>query len=81
MSYAELSRLPELRSTIQGCVDRANAHLDRWETVKKFAILDHDLDDEEGLVTTSMKVRRGEVANRYRDLWESLYEDNGVPQA
>ncbi|AZZ42519.1 long-chain fatty acid--CoA ligase [Acidipropionibacterium jensenii] len=80
MSYAELTRQPEVRSTIQGYVDRANAHLDRWETVKKFAILDHNLDDEEGLVTTSLKVRRDVVANRYRDLWESLYKGDEVPE-
>ncbi len=80
MPYAELSRQPEVRASIQDCVDRANAHLERWETVKRFAILDHDLGDDEGLVTTSLKVRRNVVANRYRDLWESLYEGDEVPE-
>lgn len=80
VGYAELARMPEVHESIQHYVDRANAHLERWETVKRFAILDTELDDEEGMVTTSLKVRRNVVDNRYRDLWESLYDADEAPR-
>ncbi|AXE38358.1 AMP-dependent synthetase/ligase [Acidipropionibacterium virtanenii] len=78
--YAELARMPQVHDSIQRYVDRANTHLERWETVKRFAILDTELDDEEGMVTTSLKVRRNVVDNRYRGLWESLYDADGDPR-
>ena len=77
-SHADLSADPRLRETVQRYVDRANARLERWETVKRFAILDHDLSQDTDAVTTSLKVRRGVVAQRYRDLIESLYEDGSA---
>lgn len=73
--YAELTAMPEVRRSIQRYVDRANSRLERWETVKRFAILDHDLSDDEGAVTTSLKVRRGVVARKYADLVDELYAD------
>ena len=30
---------------VQGYVDELNARLNRWETIKKFVILDRDLSD------------------------------------
>jgi long-chain acyl-CoA synthetase len=32
------------------------------------------------MVTTSLKVRRNVVDNRYRDLWESLYDADEAPR-
>lgn len=79
-SYRELAAMPEVHDSIQRYVDRANAHLERWETVKRFAILDRELEDDEGMVTTSLKVRRNAVDRRYRQLWESLYDDDEDPK-
>lgn len=73
-SYAELIEDPALEERIQRDVDKANARLERWETVKRFAVLDHDLSQDQDSVTTSLKVRRSVVAQRYADLVESLYE-------
>ncbi|NLE18437.1 MAG: long-chain fatty acid--CoA ligase [Propioniciclava sp.] len=74
MSYAELTQLPEFRASIDRFLARANAKLERWETVKRYAVLDHELTVEEGGVTANMKLRRGAVAKRYADLVESLYD-------
>lgn len=71
--YAELSQHPDIRESIKGFIDRANERLDRWETVKDFAILDHELTVEDGQVTANMKIRRGKVAETYADVVESLY--------
>ena len=73
--YAELTQLPEVRASIERFMARANSHLERWETVKRFAILDHELSVDQGSVTPNMKVRRAQVNERYADVIASLYDD------
>jgi len=70
---AELSRRPEVRELIQAEVDRANARYAQAEQVKKFAILDHDLSQQTGELTPTLKVKRNIVNDKYADLFDSLY--------
>lgn len=74
LSYAELTQLPEVRASIQRFVDRANKKLERWETVKRFAILPAELTPDDGGVTANMKVRRNAVAEQYADIVDALFE-------
>ena len=74
LSYPELSQLPEIRDSVERFMEQANQRLERWETVKRFAILDHELTVENEGVTPNQKVRRNVVAKRYVDLVESLYD-------
>ncbi|MCW2769671.1 MAG: long-chain fatty acid--CoA ligase, partial [Aeromicrobium sp.] len=57
-SYAEVTQSPEMQVVIQAQIDELNSKINRWETIKKFAILDHDLSIESGEITPSMKVKR-----------------------
>jgi long-chain acyl-CoA synthetase len=72
--YAEITQSPELRRTIERFMNSANARLERWETVKRFAILPSELSVDDGGVTPNMKIRRKVVTDRYADVVESLYE-------
>ncbi|WP_040281731.1 AMP-dependent synthetase/ligase [Tessaracoccus massiliensis] len=72
-SYAELSQRPEIRASIEKWMARVNAKLEKWETVKTFAILDHELTVENDGVTANMKIRRGAVTEKYADIVETLY--------
>jgi long-chain acyl-CoA synthetase len=72
-SYAELVASDEVREMLQGCVDDLNKRLNRWETIKKFAVLDHDLTIESGELTPSMKVKRKVVEDNNRETIEALY--------
>lgn len=74
LSYAELSQLPEIKASIQRFMDQANTHLERWETVKRFAILDHEFSVQDGGVTPNMKVRRSVVEKKYARVIDSLYD-------
>ncbi len=74
LSYAELTQLPEIRESIGRQVDKANTRLERWETVKRFAILDTELTVDNAGVTPNMKIRRSAVAKQYADTVESLYD-------
>ncbi len=58
---------------VQGYVDQMNSQLNRWETIKKWELLDHDLTVESGELTPSMKVKRNVVENNYTDLIEKMY--------
>jgi len=58
---------------VGGYVDELNAGLNQWETIKRWALLDHDLSIDDGELTPSMKVRRSFVADRYRATIDGLY--------
>lgn len=73
LSYAELSQRPEIHESIGHFVERANEKFGRWETIKRFAILDRELTVENGEVTPTSKVRRGVVTERFADTVASLY--------
>ena len=74
-SPAELSKEPAVYELIKEHVDTVNGQLERWETVKKFVILDHDLTIEDGELTPSMKVRRKAVEKKYQAELDKLYVD------
>ena len=73
-TYADLSQNSEIYKLISREVEKVNDHLAQVETIKKFKILDKNLDQEEGELTPTMKVRRKFVSERFRDLIERMYE-------
>ncbi len=68
-----LARQPSVRALIQEALDRVNAKYAQVEQVKKFAILDHDLSQETGELTPTLKVKRNVVNEKYADVLDSLY--------
>jgi long-chain acyl-CoA synthetase len=74
-SYAEIVASPKTKEMVQGYIDQVNAQLPRWETVKKFEILPHDLTIESGELTPSLKVKRKVVEKKYTDLLDTFYSD------
>jgi len=68
-----LSRDPAIQALIQQEIDRVNAKYAQVEQVKKFAILDHDLSQETGELTPTLKIKRNVVNERYAELFDSLY--------
>jgi len=78
LDYSVVTQHPDLRKTIQRFLDSANGKLERWETVKRFAILPAELSVDDGGVTPNMKIRRKVVAEKYADVVESLYDAEPV---
>ena len=70
---AALANDPQVRELIQAEVDAANAKLAQVEQVKKFVILDHDLSQETGELTPTLKVKRNVVNEKYAPLFDALY--------
>ena len=71
--YESVVTSEAMRGEIDGYVQRLNARLNRWEQVKKFVLLEHDLTIESGELTPSMKVKRRVVEDNYRDRLDELY--------
>jgi long-chain acyl-CoA synthetase len=70
---ATLAREPKVLELIQGVLDQVNEKYARVEQIKKFAILDHDLSQETGELTPTLKVKRNVVNEKYAPLFEELY--------
>jgi long-chain acyl-CoA synthetase len=70
---AELAKAPEVNELIQGVLDEVNKKYAQVEQVKKFAILDHDLSQETGELTPTLKVKRNVVNEKYEEIFDSLY--------
>lgn len=70
---AALAREPKVQALIQAELDRINARYAQVERVKKFFILEHDLTQETGELTPTLKVKRNVVNDKYADRFDALY--------
>ena len=70
---AALAEHPKVHERIQGILDEVNRNYAQVEQVKKFTILDHDLSQETGELTPTLKVKRNVVNEKYADRFEALY--------
>jgi long-chain acyl-CoA synthetase len=68
-----LSRDEHVRALVAEVVEGVNARYAQVEQIKKFAILDHDLSQETGELTPTLKVKRNVVNEKYAGLIEELY--------
>ncbi|WP_037365125.1 AMP-dependent synthetase/ligase [Nakamurella lactea] len=75
LSAEQLAGSAQVRTLISGYVDELNSKLERWETIKKFAILPKDLSVDSGELTPSMKVRRRAVEKQYAVILNAFYDD------
>jgi long-chain acyl-CoA synthetase len=76
-SIAALAQDPKVNALIRSELDRANAKYARAEQVKRFFILDHDLAQETGELTPTLKVKRNVVSEKYAADFDALYRDEG----
>jgi len=72
-AYQDIAVSVAARDCVQGYIDQLNARLNPWETIKKFAILGHDLSVEGGELTPSLKLKRRAVTAKFAAELDSLY--------
>ncbi|HWC08665.1 MAG TPA: long-chain fatty acid--CoA ligase [Solirubrobacterales bacterium] len=70
---AALASNPDVKASIDAHVEKINENFARVEQVKKIAILPHDLSQESGELTPTLKVKRAVVTQKHENEIERLY--------
>ena len=78
--YQDLSQKDEVYDLIHAEVDRINRSLAADTTlagarIRRFLILNKELDADDGEITRTRKIRRGVISERYGALIDALYSD------
>jgi len=73
----ELIRNGQVTNFIKAEVDRATPALAPYERIKKIALLEREFEIEKDEITPSLKVKRNIIEDRYRDLIDGLYREDG----
>src|SRR4051794_297040 len=69
----QLAQNPDIKAQIEAHVEKINQNFARVEQVKKISILPHDLSQESGELTPTLKVKRAVVAQKHEGEIEQLY--------
>lgn len=76
--YADLAAKHEVVSLISDAVHQANEHLAQVEQIRAFKLLPRELNQDEGELTATQKVRRREVLARYDHLIRIMYGERAA---
>ncbi len=79
-SHEELVADAAVRALYEGIVSEINQKLARYEQLKKFLLIAEEFSVANGLLTASMKLRRRQVEERYREQIDALYAEP-MPEA
>ncbi len=75
-SHEQLAADPWAHELIGKEVERINSTLAQYETIKRFALLDHDFTFDGGQLTYTLKLKRRVIDERYASVIDSLYAGN-----
>ncbi|MDR6861105.1 AMP-binding protein [Variovorax guangxiensis] len=75
-TFKSLTQLPEVQELIQGIVDQVNSRFARVENIRKFVLLEKELDHDDGELTATQKVRRGLINKKFARELELIYGDS-----
>jgi long-chain acyl-CoA synthetase len=73
-SIESLRANEKVLAEIQKAVDEVNSHVGPVEQIKRFELLDHDLSQETGELTPTLKVKRNVVHEKFAPVIEEVYE-------
>jgi long-chain acyl-CoA synthetase len=74
-SHELLAADPWVHELIGREVAQLNSKLAQYETIKRFALLDHDFTFDGGQLTYTLKLKRRVIAERYAQIIEGLYAE------
>ncbi|WBY03044.1 AMP-binding protein [Ramlibacter tataouinensis] len=72
-TFKSLTQMDEVRQLIQQAVDEVNSRFARVENVRKFVLLEKELDHDDGELTATQKVRRGLINKKFARELELIY--------
>jgi long-chain acyl-CoA synthetase len=74
LSAEDVPQSEAMRAEVQKVVDEVNSRVGPVEQIKRFEILPHDLTQETGELTPTLKVKRNVVVDKFADAIQGLYE-------
>jgi long-chain acyl-CoA synthetase len=72
-TYQDLTEKPEVRKLIERVVEETNEKFARVEHLRKFAFFTKELDEDDGELTATQKVKRSAIERRFNQLIEGMY--------
>jgi long-chain acyl-CoA synthetase len=72
-TYADLAAKPEVRELIASVVEESNQDFAQVETIKAFHLLPKELDQQDGEVTATQKVKRAAIATEFAADIDRMY--------
>ena len=72
-TYKSLATHPDIHKLIGKEIGEVNKHFSRVETIKKFKILEKELDPDDEELTATMKVKRAVIEKKFKDIIEAMY--------
>ena len=72
-TFRSLTQMAEVMELIQGVVDEVNSRFARVENIRKFVLLEKELDHDDGELTATQKVRRGLINKKFARELEQIY--------
>ncbi len=73
-TYKSLAQNPDVFEKIKKEVQEVNKKFAQVETIKKFKLLEKELDLDDQEVTATMKVRRKAISEKFKDMIEEIYQ-------
>ena len=69
----------QLIARIQQTVDKVNAGVGHWETIKYFTLLPRDFTEKDGELSLKLDIKRKVIQDHYQDQIESMYAGKTKP--
>jgi long-chain acyl-CoA synthetase len=77
-SYTDLVLRPEVKAAVQKVIDQVNADQPPYNTLKRFALMDHDFTQESGELTPTLKVKRKFCTQKYQSILDGMYDEKRI---
>jgi long-chain acyl-CoA synthetase len=74
----EAARSPAVKQKVQEAVDKLNATLPSYETIKRFTVLERDFSQETGELTPTLKVKRKAATQKFKKEIDAMYDGESV---
>ncbi|WP_084355688.1 long-chain fatty acid--CoA ligase [Actinomyces radicidentis] len=74
MDVVEASRNPQVLAALDRAIARTNRAVSRAESIRSYRVLTTDFTEANGLLTPSLKVKRGEVMKAHADAIADIYK-------
>ena len=74
-SREDLINKPEIKEFYNKRIEEASSEFARFEKIKKFTLLPKEFTVEDGEITPTLKIKRKVVAEKYKDIIESMYNE------